>query len=37
TDKSSSHCRGIAHALRSVQRDVDPCALYTGWFPFVVL
>ncbi|GJY17499.1 mitochondrial adenine nucleotide transporter ADNT1-like protein [Tanacetum coccineum] len=37
TDKSSSHCRGIAHALRSVLRDEDPCALYTGWFPSVVL
>ncbi|GJX81914.1 DEAD-box ATP-dependent RNA helicase 7 [Tanacetum coccineum] len=37
TDKSSSHCRGIAHALGSVLRDEDPCALYTCWFPSVML
>ncbi|PWA87832.1 Disease resistance protein [Artemisia annua] len=33
TDKSSSHCRGSAHALRSVLREEDPRALYKGWFP----
>ena len=36
TDKSSSQCLGIAHALRSVLRE-DPRALYKGWSPYVVL
>ncbi|PWA72922.1 Mitochondrial carrier domain-containing protein [Artemisia annua] len=35
TDKSSSQCLGIAHALRSVLRE-DPRALYKGWSPYVV-
>ena len=36
TGKSSSHCRGIAHALRSVLHEADPRALYKGWFPSIM-